>query len=266
MKDIKNQQVWKIFGMFILLLVHSACSELELPETHFCERIDTRYTVPISLSNNNLQIKGSTLADFKDLVNSINAHREIGDGTDYTLKAKLYIDKQCQSTRLDSLMTALRMGSIYTCYFKVNSPDDSCWIMYKLSAINPSLDSLFESQLMEPSVRDSLHRTVIRLFKDDTLIINDLKTSLASFQQKLFRQILTQRKYSIVVLPQKQDTFGELVKFYDIYLSTVKNIRELYSVQKFGIHYSQLSEEQSAQIQRLFQRRCTIKFSTIANL
>jgi hypothetical protein len=138
--------------------------------------------------------------------------------------------------------------------------------MYKLSAINPSLDSLFESQLMEPSVRDSLHRTVIRLFKDDTLIINDLKTSLASFQQKLFRQILTQRKYSIVVLPQKQDTFGELVKFYDIYLSTVKNIRELYSVQKFGIHYSQLSEEQSAQIQRLFQRRCTIKFSTIANL
>lgn len=266
MKDIKNQQVWRIIGMFLLLLVLTACSELELPETHFCERIDTRYTVPIYLSNNSLQIKGSTLADFKDLVDSIHAHRDIGDGTDYTLKAKLYIDKQCQSTRLDSLMTALRVGSIYISYFKVNIPDDSCWIMYNLGAIFPPLDSLFESQLMNPSARDSLHLTVIRLFNHDTIIVNDLKTSLASFQRNLFRQILTQRKYSIVVLPQKQDTFGELVRFYDIYLSTVKNIRELYSVQKFGVSYKQLDEEQSAQIQRLFRRSCTIKFSTIANL
>lgn len=216
----------------ILFLFFFGCNRISLVESCVCDEmedycivVEVRIDEDKTVFNN---IKIDSLSQIRSLVSE--ARDNINVDTDRCRMAgKLYINKDCKFTTVNSVLSEFRKASFLKMFLKVNSVTDTCWLSFRMPLIDNFRDSVYQEIItMSHEEKDSTGLLFVEYYKIDTVYVNGKLLSKEEFANQIDSIIESEQWYHYLINPNMDKTFGEILSLADLYLTELGKMKKRY--------------------------------------
>nr|WP_321453131.1 hypothetical protein [uncultured Carboxylicivirga sp.] len=246
----------KVTFLFILL-VFTSCHDFELPTSNYHDRLYERSGIEyikLKITNSNVYLNMAEITNQSEIPHLVAYARDTSK-EDTDIGAILYIDKNCNYFRVDSIIKELRKSAIHRYSFKTNSLSDSSYINLMFGPINAYWDSLQYEMLNTTQLqRDSLNLLVINKESNKAYNVNGSVLSKNEVTHKLENSIQDSVKCLYIINPGIENTISDVIDMADIYNLVLNEKKENYSKAKFGQSHREIDDSLKRDIRNRFRK------------
>ncbi len=247
----KRNNMNKVTFLF-LLLVFTSCRDFELPKSKHNDGLYNRGNidfVELEIKNSKVHLNKTEIENLIEIQNHINVARDTSRADD--ISAILYIDKDCNYLRVDSIIRKLRESAIHRFNFKTNSINDSSYIHLMYGPVGGFYDSL-DYQILNTSKleRDSLNILIVNKQSKKSYNVNDSILDKEELKQRLKNTMQNSIKCIYIINPGIENTISDVIEMTDIYNLILNEKRERYALTMFGQSYKEIEDSIRWEINR----------------
>ena len=173
---------------FFLLLFFTSCHNFELPKSSHNDGLYNRSGIEfikLKITGDKIYLNKTEITKHSEISHLASYARDTSkENTD--INAILYIDKDCNYLRVDSIIRKLRASAIHRYNFKTNSLYDSSYVHLMFSSIYAYWDSIDYEMLNTTNLqRDSINMLIVNKESKKSYNVNGSILDKNELRQKL---------------------------------------------------------------------------------
>ncbi|WP_430816577.1 ExbD/TolR family protein [Carboxylicivirga sp. RSCT41] len=248
-------------SFLFLLLVLTSCHDFELSKSIHKDRLYERNGIEyikLKISNNNIYLNKTEITHLSE-ISQLAAYARDTSKEDTEIRTILYIDKNCNYFRVDSIIKELRKSAIHRYSFKTNSISESSYVNLWFGPFYADWDSLQYEMLNTTKLqRDSLNLLVINKESNKTYNLNGSILSKKEVMHKLGNSIQDSVRCMYIINPGIENTISDVIKMADLYNLVLNEKKEKYSQTKFGQSHHEIEDSLKLDIRNRFRKLINI--------
>lgn len=232
-------------------------SGFELPKSNYNDGLYERSGIEfikLKITGDKVYLNKTEIIQ-KSEISKLVSHVRDTSREDTDIHAILYIDKDCNYLRVDSIIRKLRESAIFRFNFKTNSFSDSSYVHLWFSPIYAYWDSLDYQMLHATKLqRDSLNMFIVNKKSKNSFDVNGSLLDKNELRQKLKNAIQDSVKCLYIVNPGIENTISDVLEMTNIYSLVLNEKKETYSLANFGQEHRELEDSLKQDIRNRFRK------------
>lgn len=248
----------------VLFLFLVSCNRISLVDSCVCDELqDYCCLVDVIITEDKIEFNNKrvdSLSQIDDLISEfINLPRETDKSN---IAGKLFIDKDCNFSTINSIFNEFRRSNLLKMYLKVNSIKDSCWLSFVLPLDYDFTDSIYHRIMtISNTERDSLGFLFIKYYSEDKVFVNEDLITREELATQLDTIIESEKRYHYLIFPDMNNTFGEVFSLVNLYLSELEKMKKRYIPSGKTPLHEYNDEKQLYYFKEKYHRKYSIMYS-----